>query len=128
MINMGVNYEGVWIYSPHSHLWSKMKRVPKGTKCQVCGTTDDLMAYRGTYSGKNTLCESCLKKVRKKDRPIEKEEVTADFEVDLQSFVITVTADVAHDNYIGIIQQKALEEIKRRCEAGEIYLDSVRRV
>jgi len=47
------------ITSPHSHVWKKLKRPKKGTKCEICGSVADLRAYRSSYKNQ-TLCGSCL--------------------------------------------------------------------
>jgi hypothetical protein len=62
-----VYYKGIHIISPDSHIWVKMKRIPNGTCCQICSSAENLYAYRGT-TGSNTLCNTCLNRVRAKNK------------------------------------------------------------
>ena len=59
-----VMYRGLWVISPDSHIWKNLKKLRKGTSCELCEGTDNLYAYRSS-TGNQTLCKSCLDKAKR---------------------------------------------------------------
>ena len=51
------------VVSPDSHIWKRLKRVRKHLKCEKCGSTCELYAYRSSYKNQ-TLCKICYDNAR----------------------------------------------------------------